>query len=79
MHKLARSLGGLLAREGWERFSGKPHKLPKQVQVLPPQPVFLCLFRVASFSAENALPLRACARPRYPENTKEYDVAPGGA
>ena len=28
------------SREGWERFSGKPHKLPKQVRVLPPQHCF---------------------------------------
>ena len=65
-----RLMFGLVAREGWERFSGKPHKLLKQVRVLPPQPLLCIAF---SRTRRNLLVARSISPPsRLRDVPQEY-------
>jgi len=62
---------GKVPREGWERFSGEPHKLPKQVRVLPPQMQEKYPGGVGYFSCIcEARPLRIDMRARRPATKK---------
>ena len=53
-----------MAREGWEWFSGEPHKLPKQVRFLPPQQIQSASCKLIYFSGTVSRRARRAPRPR---------------